>query len=341
MLCATWTPRCSLKSSRIGPINAHLRGTLTRHQRPSALAPQHHAFLSPPLTPSPMCGIFCSITRDSFVGPDDATKELLRNRGPDSTGQKQLMIDAKTSENPQAPSRLHTTFLSTVLSLRGDSVVEQPLLDEESSSTLCWNGEAWIVDEEPVTGNDSQLIFTRLLSATTNAESIEASTMAVVALLASVRGPYAFVFYDGTHKLVYFGRDCLGRRSLLRKTVESDSIILSSVCDNASGDSWTEVEADGVYVLGLTSSAFDSLSSSVGHIRHRLSTEERDKSLSIVGKCPALASLLTQADVAFSSHEQKHPIWSFFPRGRGCTTEGLIAKVSEATYCAYTRSCAH
>jgi asparagine synthetase B (glutamine-hydrolysing) len=144
-----------------------------------------------------MCGIFCSINRGGFVGPDDATRELLQNRGPDSTGQQQLTIDAKTPGGATS-SQLHTTFLSTVLSLRGDSVVEQPLQDEKTTSTLCWNGEAWTVGDEPVTGNDSRLIFDKLLSATTVAASIEASTLAVVALLASVRGPYAFVFYDAT-----------------------------------------------------------------------------------------------------------------------------------------------
>ncbi|KAH7395328.1 asparagine synthase-domain-containing protein [Phaeosphaeria sp. MPI-PUGE-AT-0046c] len=226
-----------------------------------------------------MCGIFCSVARHGFVSPDDATKELLRNRGPDSTGQKQLTIDAKTPGNLETSARLHATFLSTVLSLRGDTVVEQPLQDEKTTSTLCWNGEAWTVAGKPVTGNDSQLIFTSLLSATTNAESIEASILAVVALLASVRGPYAFVFYDATHRLVYYGRDCLGRRSLLRKTVSDHSIILSSVCDNASGESWTEVEADGVYILDLTSSASNSLLASVGHVPNRLSVQEDDESL--------------------------------------------------------------
>lgn len=256
-----------------------------------------------------MCGIFCSITRDRFVSPDDATRELLQNRGPDSTGQQQLTIQAKTPGS-ETSSTLYTTFLSTVLSLRGKSVVEQPLQDAKTKSTLCWNGEAWTVGDERVSGNDSQFLFAKLLGATTSAGSIEASILIVVALLASVRGPYAFVFYDATHHLVYFGRDCLGRRSLLRKAVEDDSIMLSSVCDNASGNSWTEIEADGVYVLDLTSAASNSLSTSVAHIPHRLSTDEQDKSVSIVGKCSALVPLLIEVDTAFSSHEQRHPIRS-------------------------------
>lgn len=252
-----------------------------------------------------MCGIFCSITRDRFVSPDDATRELLQNRGPDSTGQQQLTVDARIP-GVKTSSRPYITFLSTVLSLRGESIVEQPLQDEQTTSTLCWNGEAWSVGDELVTGNDSQLIFDKLLSATADAASIEASILAVVTILASIRGPYAFVFYDATHKLVYFGRDCLGRRSLLRKTVDDDSIVLSSVCDNTSGDTWTEVEADGVYVLDFTSAASNTLAASVGRIRHRLSTDEKDKSVLIVGKFPALSSLLIKIDTSFSGHEQRY-----------------------------------
>jgi hypothetical protein len=94
---------------------------------------------------------------------------------------------------------------------------------------------------------------------------------------------------------------------MLRKTVDDDSIVLSSVCDNASGDSWTEVEADGIHVLDLTSSVSNTLAASLGHIRHRLSTDEKDKSVSIVGKFRALASLLIKVGVALPSHEPGHP----------------------------------
>jgi asparagine synthetase B (glutamine-hydrolysing) len=253
-----------------------------------------------------MCGIFCSISRHAYIAPDAATEQLLRNRGPDSIGQHQVLIGAEGRQDAEAPCSVHATFLSTVLSLRGTSVIRQPLKDPHATSILCWNGEAWSVGKDIVTGNDSQLIFAKLLAASTNAGCVEASIRAVISLMASIKGPYAFVFYDAPHKLVYYGRDCLGRRSLLRKTTLDDTLILSSVCDNASGESWAEVEADGIYNDDLNAITSAPLSSLIGHVPHHLSTQAKEKALSFVGKFPALDTLLIKVDIAFSSNEQKH-----------------------------------
>jgi asparagine synthetase B (glutamine-hydrolysing) len=249
-----------------------------------------------------MCGIFCSISRSCFISPDKATKQLLQNRGPDSSGQREIVVDAPPRENAKASPALHINFLSTVLSLRGTSVVEQPLHHADTDSTFCWNGEAWSVGDELVTGNDSQLIFAKFLTASSN-NAPEDSIRAVITLLTTIRGPYAFVFYDAVHKLVYYGRDCLGRRSLLRKTTLDDTLVLSSVCDNTSGDSWTEVEADGIYIIDLNVSLSNTLSSCVGHVPHRLSNQPQGKDLSFVGKSVALDSFLTRPDSAISADE--------------------------------------
>ncbi|KAH3969741.1 hypothetical protein HBH64_083160 [Parastagonospora nodorum] len=222
-----------------------------------------------------MCGIFCSISRNGFISPDFATQQLLQNRGPDSTCRHQVVLDA-TQENHDPASPLHASFLSTVLSLRGSSVVQQPLRDEQSASTLCWNGEAWSVGDAPVAGNDSQVVFDKLLAASSGNTTAGVAIQAVVDLLSSIRGPYAFVFYDAPNKLMYYGRDCLGRRSLLRKSTSDDTLIISSVCDNASGESWAEVEADGIYVVDLTSLSSSELSSSTRHVPHSQSFEEEE-----------------------------------------------------------------
>jgi asparagine synthetase B (glutamine-hydrolysing) len=200
-----------------------------------------------------MCGIYCSLSRHGHIVPDAKTQQLLQNRGPDSVGQHQARIDAASS------SQLHATFLSTVLSLRGQSIVAQPLHDAATGSVLCWNGEAWSIRGEAVAGNDSLAVFDKLLAACLD------SIAAVVDMLSSIKGPYAFVFYDARHKLVYYGRDCLGRRSLLRKSAPDGTLILSSVCDNADGGTWAEVEADGIYITNLT----PSLLTSTTHLPHR------------------------------------------------------------------------
>jgi asparagine synthetase B (glutamine-hydrolysing) len=221
-------------------------------------------------------------------------------------GQRQVVVDTTPPrKDTHASPVLHATFVSTVLSLRGTSIVQQPLQDSRTGSTLCWNGEAWSVGNELVTGNDSQLILAKLLIASSN-DATEASIRAVIALLATIRGPYAFVFYDALHKLVYYARDCLGRRSLLRKTTLDDTLVLSSVCDNSSGDSWMEVEADGVYIVDLNAFLSNELSTSLGHVPHRLSNQPQGKELCFVGKSMALVALLTRVDPAVPTDEPQH-----------------------------------
>jgi asparagine synthetase B (glutamine-hydrolysing) len=286
-----------------------LRRETPRHARECtsglSSAPQHQPSITT-FVPPAMCGIFCSISRGCSISPDQATKQLLQNRGPDSIGQREVLVNAPLPrEDAKASAPLHVTFLSTVLSLRGTSIVEQPVQDAHSGSTLCWNGEAWTVGNELVTGNDSQLMFAKLISASSN-KAPEESIRAVVALLTTIRGPYAFVFYDAVHRLVYYGRDCLGRRSLLRKTTLDDTLILSSVCDNASGESWTEVEANGIYIVDLNALLSNDLSSSVGHVPHRLSDQPQGKELSFVGKSVALDSLLISQGFAISADEPHH-----------------------------------
>ncbi|KAI8942817.1 hypothetical protein NX059_000860 [Plenodomus lindquistii] len=208
-----------------------------------------------------MCGIFCSLSPNGFIAPDDKTRQLLVNRGPDSTGQLEQKIETRSSLH------VYATFLSTVLALRGNTIVQQPLADPATGSVLCWNGEAWKIAGHSVYGNDSELVFKLLLEAC--ALPAQDSAAAVVAVLSSIRGPYALVFYDAAHKRVYYGRDCLGRRSLLKKVTTDGAVVLSSVCDNASGDAWTEVEADGMYYIdvGIADTSFKLTSLHVPHRR--------------------------------------------------------------------------
>lgn len=219
-----------------------------------------------------MCGIFFSLSRHGHIVPADNTAALLRNRGPDHTGLHQPVVPNGRG------AHLHATFLSTVLSLRGTEVTPQPLMDDKTGSVLCWNGEAWSVHGEHVVGNDSKIVFARLLDAALSSDP----KSSVLQLLSQVRGPYAVVFFDAVNNHIYYGRDCLGRRSLLTKSTSDGSLVLSSVCDNATGEAWAEVEADGIYMLDVT--AFDD-SSSVTHIPHTRLGETSSSELSFVGRC--------------------------------------------------------
>ncbi|KAL5117853.1 hypothetical protein ACEQ8H_004171 [Pleosporales sp. CAS-2024a] len=235
-----------------------------------------------------MCAIFCSLARHAFAAPDAATRELLHHRGPDSSGHHQLVLHAPAPAPDHTAPKLHATFLSTVLSLRGPAVVAQPLRDAATHSLLCWNGEAWRMGHVPVSGNDALLVLHQLVAASSAHDHVHLAINAVVHALSTIRGPYAFVFYDASHQLLYYGRDCLGRRSLLRKSTPDDALILSSVCDHASGGSWAEVDADGIYVVHLKSALTGALASSTTHVPHQPSYQTAHDDLFYPLPFPAL-----------------------------------------------------
>lgn len=187
-----------------------------------------------------MCGIHATIStcRDANLSPD--VKRCLCNRGPDYTGTLQAQIPPVDEHR----DTLFLSFTSTVLSLRGDHVTQQPLLDDASGSMLCWNGEAWRIRGEPVQGNDGEAVFATLTSASHRGSDAEP----VLDALRSLEGPFAFIYFDKAAKRLYYGRDRLGRRSLLVKAGATFS--LSSIAETP-GEGWCEVEADGCYSLQL------------------------------------------------------------------------------------------
>jgi asparagine synthetase B (glutamine-hydrolysing) len=186
-----------------------------------------------------MCGIFCHIGPQKICTLPGSHEHLLRQRGPDSL----KLHHARAGDH-------EILFAASVLSLRGD-LVEQPLVDSNTGSVFCWNGEAWKVSGAPLAGNDSGAIFELLLLA----RAADDAAGAILNVFSSICGPYAFVFYDAPRQELYFGRDCLGRRSLLIKHKEHGSLSLSSVGDLETEDGWCEVEADGMYRMSIQASS--------------------------------------------------------------------------------------
>lgn len=191
-----------------------------------------------------MCGIFASISRDAAPEPHPELLKALTRRGPDYRGT--LDTDLQITGG----GAVSLKFVSTVLAFRGDHIAKQPLQDPASGSFLCWNGEAWKIGDEVIDGNDGEAII-GLLGSAVHEEDILKSINNTLDVLRTIAGPFAFVYYDSINGLVYFGRDCLGRRSLLYNADDTTgTILLSSIADSASG-SWHEIEADGIYVMAL------------------------------------------------------------------------------------------
>lgn len=189
-----------------------------------------------------MCGIHAAITTSSDFELPTNLKQSLVNRGPDHLGQTQRKV---THVNTGQPLRLY--FTSTVLALRGDHVVNQPLEEHAGAgSVLCWNGEAWRINGQAVGGNDGEAIFSMLQSSDHDRETH------VVEVMRSIEGPFAFVYYDAAARRLYYGRDRLGRRSLLIKcSVETDSITFSSVSSVPTAG-WDEVATDHIWSIDLS-----------------------------------------------------------------------------------------
>ncbi|OJJ49347.1 hypothetical protein ASPZODRAFT_129784 [Penicilliopsis zonata CBS 506.65] len=197
-----------------------------------------------------MCGIFFSLSTARSVLPTDETCALLRKRGPDSYRAHEVQLDV-TAQSGQTAC-YHLVFISTVLSLRGDHVYSQPLVDSANGSVLCWNGEAWKVAGEPVRGNDTELIFQLLLEAAKPLTTDSRTTrQRIAAVVGSISGPFSFVFYDALSSSVFFSRDSLGRRSLLCGSDGAQNMRICSICDGTASMNFEEVDTDGVHILDL------------------------------------------------------------------------------------------
>ena len=224
-----------------------------------------------------MCGIYFSYSEEGYLPPSDGVLGCLNRRGPDHSQVVQRKLERSNHADSISNKASYLTFVSTVLSLRGEHVIQQPLQDAASGSLLCWNGEAWKVHSTFLDGNDVQPIFTLLLEATgydivENSDKSIAyceTLQAVTNVIASISGPYCFVFYDARHRQIFYGRDVLGRRSLLSTTSENGSLTVSSICNGAVSDAWTEVEANGIYVLDLKTGRASTADSrqAIKHIR--------------------------------------------------------------------------
>ncbi|KAI5205391.1 hypothetical protein E4T39_02961 [Aureobasidium subglaciale] len=189
-----------------------------------------------------MCGIFCSVSATEHIVPSERHRELLKRRGPDSV-----------KELKQPSENLYLSCFSTVLALRGDHTVVQPVEHTHyQNAFLCWNGEAWKHGASPISGNDSEVVFASISSLLRQAEPDTSPGRVVQNAMNLITGPYAFVYFHPESRTLFFGRDPLGRRSLMHRTDEHGNFIISTISDSAE-TGWQEVEANGIYSLDLES----------------------------------------------------------------------------------------
>lgn len=197
-----------------------------------------------------MCGIFFALSQKSYIVPSPEELLQLKRRGPDACN-----IVRRKLQSESGTTTVYLTICASVLSLRGNGITEQPLEDPASGSVFAWNGEGWNLNGHTIQDNDTENIFNSLIIATRRHASVKSSEAdelcrnRVVDVIRSIRGPYAFVFFDAVRENVYFARDCLGRRSLLWMAGQDSSLVFSSLSHNSHVSRWNDVDADGIYVF--------------------------------------------------------------------------------------------
>ncbi|KAK9474812.1 asparagine synthase-domain-containing protein [Dipodascopsis tothii] len=177
-----------------------------------------------------MCGIFCAVAGPGQTPIDADTSGLaaaIARRGPTCSGRL-----------ARAGAWGTLAAVSSVLALRG--VVPQPL--EAGPAFLQFNGELYTATTPDAarleTENDGAVLLEWI------------GRLGVLAALQAVRGEYAFVYFDGA--TLWYGRDCIGRRSLVA-TVDGPLAVAS--VPPAPGAGWAEVPAGAVVALDLATMA--------------------------------------------------------------------------------------
>jgi asparagine synthetase B (glutamine-hydrolysing) len=197
-----------------------------------------------------MCGIFFSASPRASISPSNETVRNLESRGPNSIKEHYVAVAIQGEGVPglEADLMVRLTFVSTVLALRGDHIQIQPMIDESTGSVFCWNGEAWKINGQTLTGNDTVHVFQSLLQAT---KTLQSATNGIENVLTNIAGPYAFVFYDALSHTVYFGRDRLGRRSLMVSKNQEGEFVLASTSIGLRKPC-REVDTTGIFQIKLS-----------------------------------------------------------------------------------------
>jgi len=141
------------------------------------------------------------------------------------------------------------SFTASELRLRGETYVSQPHKDDQGN-LLCWNGEIFEGTEVAPMENDGAKLFSFLQNLRTSAEIRDC--------LGNVEGPYAFIYYARSTQTLYFGRDPLGRRSLLlhRPTRAQPYFLLTSVSVGSHpGYTLEELSTEHLYAIDIAALA--------------------------------------------------------------------------------------
>uniref|UniRef100_A0A7S2SRY2 Glutamine amidotransferase type-2 domain-containing protein n=1 Tax=Mucochytrium quahogii TaxID=96639 RepID=A0A7S2SRY2_9STRA len=192
-----------------------------------------------------MCGI-CMVVVHDALDKEDAVCNLshvlgasksIENRGPDSFREKCVPV-----------GRNRVIASCAVLDLRGQGgPVEQPVEDSDKNMLLfngeIYRGPEWFADRAEG-ASDTMYLLEYLHKYKTADEIVNA--------LSLLQGPWSLIYWQQSTGKLYFGRDPLGRRSLLIKNTK-EMLVLASVAPHGETgiDQWSEVVPSGIYYTDI------------------------------------------------------------------------------------------
>ncbi|KAF4531766.1 hypothetical protein B566_EDAN017134 [Ephemera danica] len=190
-----------------------------------------------------MCGIFCSLLQTNkkenwSCEKRPLIKQQLANRGPDNDDSLIRTLDGNW----------HLNFTTHVLWLQGDKLHPQPVVDK-FNNILLWNGDVFGLRNKKVRDmSDTKLMSENLCDLSSQPEGI-------LEVLGEVEGPWSFIYWNERHHELWFGRDAMGRHSLLWwQTENSPGIVISSTASRVDVPSARELPAVGIFRASISDS---------------------------------------------------------------------------------------
>ena len=175
----------------------------------------------------------------------------LEPRGPDAQGWRIVQGAAANSANNSQTSAYPFLLVATVLHLRGATPVAQPFASPDSpvSAVLCFNGEIYSgLSSLAPHANDTAALYQLLTISPVSSPLLPLSTL---------DAEFSFLYYQPATATLWFGKDAMGRRSLLAAMgCDGGGLCVSSVVlddvNELQGSDWTEVPTSGIFSVDVS-----------------------------------------------------------------------------------------
>jgi len=180
-----------------------------------------------------MCGIFAGLIGRDF---GDVVVSL-RRRGPDSVCCEEFCGT--------------WMIAGAVLAMRGSAVVRQPHVVEKQGRRfyVLFNGEIYRLRGSEIEGNDTEVLAKEITELLLMEEEVRGQKLAQ--MMGEVEGPWSIVICDEKNGTIFFGKDRLGRRSLLELTDAPDEMV-SILCSVNVNGNLKEIKPEGIYEISLS-----------------------------------------------------------------------------------------